>query len=128
MDKVAYIVRGLPGSGKTTLALKLTSEDLIFEADQFFMEDGEYKFDPSKLKDAHEWCQNRVRSAMKAGKSPLAISNTSVKAWEYAPYIEAAKENGYEVVEIVVKSNFQTDHKVPQQTLDRMKQNFEFSY
>ena len=64
--KKLYIVRGLPGSGKSTFAEALVGSDfLVCEADKYFMVDGEYKFDGSKLKDAHEWSRNRVETYMK---------------------------------------------------------------
>ena len=62
MEKILYIVRGIPGSGKSTFAKTLGGTH--FETDNFFMVDGEYKFDVTKLKVAHEWCQNSVNTAM----------------------------------------------------------------
>ena len=45
-EKVLYLVRGLPGSGKSTFAKKLVHSDfLVCEADKYFMVNGEYKFD-----------------------------------------------------------------------------------
>ncbi len=46
--KELFLLRGLPGSGKSTLAKSLS--DSHIEADMFFMKDGEYKFDGSKIK------------------------------------------------------------------------------
>ena len=62
MEKILYIARGLPSSGKSTFAKTLGGTH--FEADMFFMVDGEYKFDHTKLKEAHEWCRNGVNTAM----------------------------------------------------------------
>ena len=59
MEKTLFLVRGLPGSGKTTFAKQLS--DIVFEADMYFESNGEYKFDPSKIRDAHEWCKGHVR-------------------------------------------------------------------
>ena len=53
MEKILYIVRGVPGSGKSTFAEKLVGHDfLVCEADKYFIdkETGEYKFDISKIK------------------------------------------------------------------------------
>ncbi len=56
MEKVLYIVRGIPGSGKSTFAKQLVGADfLVCEADKYFMVDGEYKFDATKLKQAHDF-------------------------------------------------------------------------
>jgi adenylate kinase family enzyme len=51
MEKIIYLVRGIPGSGKSTFAKSLGGTH--FETDQFFMVDGKYNFDGSKLKEAH---------------------------------------------------------------------------
>jgi hypothetical protein len=44
------IVRGIAGSGKTTFVKKTFPEAAHYEADMFFEQKGEYKFDASKLK------------------------------------------------------------------------------
>ena len=62
MNKNLYLLRGIPGAGKSTLAKQLG--DSHFETDGFFMVDGEYKFDPTKLREAHQWCQSQVELAM----------------------------------------------------------------
>ena len=41
--KTLYIVRGVPGSGKSTFAKSIGG--IHIEADQFFMENGKYNFD-----------------------------------------------------------------------------------
>jgi len=53
MEKVLYIVRGIPGSGKSTFAKTLGGNH--YEADMYFIgESGNYNFDPTKIKDAHQ--------------------------------------------------------------------------
>ena len=54
------LIRGLPGSGKSTLALRLMSSNGLtcaqhFEADQYFMEDGEYNFTPIFIGQNPNW-------------------------------------------------------------------------
>jgi predicted kinase len=61
--KELFLLRGLPGSGKSTLARSLTTNDAIhIEADMFFVDSstGEYRFDATKLKDAHKWCRDHT--------------------------------------------------------------------
>ena len=63
MEKILYIVRGIPGSGKSTFAKTLGGQH--FEADMYFIdESGNYKFDITEIKLAHEWCQGMVKAHM----------------------------------------------------------------
>ncbi|XP_076779953.1 NEDD4-binding protein 2-like 1 isoform X2 [Arvicanthis niloticus] len=100
--KHLYLLRGLPGSGKTTLARQLQHDyprALIFSTDDFFSrEDGAYEFNPNFLEEAHEWNQKRARKAMRNGISPIIIDNTNLHAWEMKPYAVMALENNYEVI------------------------------
>lgn len=134
MNKKLYIVRGLPGSGKSTFAEALVGSDfLVCEADKYFMVDGEYKFDATKLKDAHAYCQNLVETYMKDSLvndqfyREIAVSNTFTQEWEMQPYFELAKKYGYTVFTVIVENRHggKNIHDVPQEALDRMKNRFE---
>ena len=93
MEKVLYIVRGVPGSGKTTLAKQLTAN--VFEADHYFYDnDGNYNFIPSEIKEAHKECQQFVGYAMESGIQKIAVSNTFTQEWEMKPYFELAEKYG----------------------------------
>ena len=123
---VMYIVRGLPGSGKSTYARSLVSSGSHFEADQFFMKGGKYLFDPSKIKDAHADCLNRIRKAIESGKvKEVAVSNTFTQAWEMQSYIDLAKLHGWHIKIIRMSGNYGSIHGVPQDSIDRMKSRFE---
>ena len=64
-NKILYILRGVPGCGKSTLASHLVDENCVFEADKFFINsEGNYNFDSRKLPFAHKWCQLLVETAM----------------------------------------------------------------
>lgn len=130
MNKILYIVRGLPGSGKSTFAKSLGGSH--FEADQFFIIDGEYKFDGSKLKDAHKWCQNEVNTAMILTHTAnlnnvIVVSNTFTQEWEMQPYLDMAKDWGYTVFSIIVENRHGgiNVHGVPDDKLEIMKNRFE---
>lgn len=93
--KILYLMRGVSGSGKSTVAKRLGGT--IFSTDDFFMKDGKYEFDPSQIKINHEKNQARAEEAMKNGISPIVIDNTNTQAWEMKPYVLAAHRHGYEV-------------------------------
>jgi predicted kinase len=122
--KELFLLRGLPGSGKSTLAKSLGG--MHMEADMFFIKDGEYKFDASKLREAHEWCQQTAESWMKAGLH-VCVSNTFTQEWEMQSYFELAKKYGYRVHSIVVENrhNGVNEHGVPEETLTKMRDRFE---
>jgi predicted kinase len=129
-NKNLYILRGLPGAGKSTLAKNIGA--VYFESDMFFMEGNEYKFNPTKLKDAHAWCQNQVRISMKNSNSKLgdtriAVANTFTQEWEMEPYVEMAKEYGFTVFTLIVENRHGgvNQHNVPNEVLDKMKDRFE---
>jgi predicted kinase len=128
--KTLYIVRGLPGSGKSTFAKTIGGTH--FETDNFFMVDGEYKFDGSKIKEAHNWCQNSVNSAMilnnTAGlNETIVVSNTFTQEWEMKPYYEMAETYGYKVFSIVIENRHGgvNEHSVPDEVLTKMRERFE---
>lgn len=129
--KNLILLRGLPGSGKSTTAKLLgagSSGTAHYEADMFFMRDGEYKFDFSQIKEAHKWCQSSVERAMFLGhNSTIIVSNTFTQEWEMDVYYKLAEEWGYRVTSLIVENRHEgvNVHGVPQETLDKMKQRFE---
>jgi predicted kinase len=124
MEKELILLRGLPGSGKSTFAKRICNQHV--EADMFFMEDGEYKFDPTKLKQAHEWCRNKAQEWMKQGYN-VVVSNTFTQEWEMDPYYKLAEQYGYRVHSLVVETRHMgvNQHGVPADKLEQMKNRFE---
>ena len=113
-DKVLYIVRGLPGSGKSTFAKSLGG--VHFEADMYFVdENGVYNFDPTKIKMAHNWCMIQTQKAMVDEEPKIVVSNTFTQEWEMETYFKLANENGYQVYSIIVENRHEgkNTHGVP---------------
>lgn len=126
MEKMLYLVRGIPGSGKSTLAKQLTSN--VFEADHYFYDnDGNYNFIPSKIKEAHKECQESVGYAMESSIPKIAVSNTFTQEWEMEPYFDLAIKHGYYVTCIVVENRHgnKNKHGVPEDKIEQMKNRFE---
>ena len=121
--RILYLVRGVPGSGKTTYA-KTLGIPAHYEADMWFEENGGY--DPSKIGKAHHWCQRMARAAMEAGR-PCVVSNTFTRLWEMDYYREEAKRLGYEVREIVMLGEWQNVHGVPEDKVRQMRERFEYA-
>jgi len=121
------IVRGIPGSGKSTIGQQLEKDEgyMHVEADMYFQRpSGEYAFNPNKIKDAHEWCQATVRQAMCDGMK-VVVTNTFTRTWEYAPYLQMAEAYGYESDIIVANGRYQNVHDVPEAQVQRMLERFE---
>tara|TARA_B000000441_G_C21531648_1_gene226401 strand:+ start:72 stop:473 length:402 start_codon:yes stop_codon:yes gene_type:complete len=122
--KTLYIVRGLPGSGKSSLAKKIT--ETLYSADDFFTnKKGEYNFNAKLLGKAHEWCWGKVRDAMFLGVNAVAVANTFTQAWEAEKYYQIAEEYGYSVFVIECQNDFGNVHDVPQESIDAMKERWE---
>jgi predicted kinase len=127
MGKSLYLIRGIPGSGKSTLASEIS--EISFEADQYFIKNGEYTFDPSKLKDAHQWCQLQVDAAMACGEEKISVSNTFTQEWEMEAYFKLAEKYGYRVFSLIIENRHGNKnlHGVPSDALQRMRDRFQIS-
>jgi hypothetical protein len=135
MSKELILLRGVPGCGKSTTAELIGAGGAgyaHFEADMYFMEGGEYKFDPTKLRDAHQWCQSSVEHAMLLNhttghNSRIIVSNTFTQEWEMEAYYTLAKQWGYKVFSIIVENRHGgvNEHGVPEDKIELMKNRFE---
>jgi len=104
--KRAFIMRGVSGSGKSTIAEMLASDDdsMIFSTDQYFMVNGKYEFDPTKLKENHA---KNLQAWMDAVENELyatvVCDNTNTTDWELRLYRETAEDNGYQVIYVAIE-------------------------
>jgi predicted kinase len=107
MTTTVIILRGLPGSGKTTRALMrlehspIKAEEIVVcSADQYFTDQdtGEYTFDPAGIGEAHRRCFLKFLDAcqdahLNGSPKLIYVDNTNIQAHEIAPYVAVA--NGY---------------------------------
>ena len=134
MSGVLFLVRGLPGSGKTSFASAIWNDYAVCEADKFFYDkEGNYNFDPSKLKEAHTWCKNQVETRMIDHQNnqqyypEIAVSNTFTQEWEMEDYFKLAEKYGYKTVSLILENRHggKNVHGVPDDKIEIMKNRFQ---
>ena len=119
------LIRGLPGSGKSTMAKEYAKAGYVHcEADQYFEVNGQYRFDASKLSAAHADCLQRAIAALDAGY-PVVVANTFTRRWEMEPYVKAAKIRGVNVRIVEATGNWPNVHGVPEYAVERMRARWE---
>lgn len=121
-ERTLLLLRGVQGSGKTTLAKLISSlcdpAAPCFAADDYFYnDDGAYVFVPEKLGKAHAQCLSSTTQAMRDGHNVVVVHNTFSRAGELTPYQTAAEELGYRVIVVVVENRHDNVdvHSVPQE-------------
>ena len=98
-----FILRGLPGCGKTTWIEKQirhlsdAEQITVCSADHFHMRDGKYQFDARNIGPAHNVCLDKFLRACEHSVACIYVDNTNISAWEFAPYYRLAEVLGYPV-------------------------------
>ncbi len=120
------LVRGLPGSGKSTIAKALIGFYWHIETDMFWVNDqGVYEFDAKRLGEAHEWCRMKTIDTMTKGFS-VVVSNTFTTKKELQPYFDLAKEFDCVPQVILAQGQFGNIHSVPEEVITKMRDRFEY--
>ena len=124
------LIRGIPGSGKSTLAKMLLQgyPGAHFEADQYFMQDTEYRFDVNRLHLAHRWCQDQARLWLEGAVygEVVIVSNTFTTLKELKPYFKIARDLNITPQVITCHGTWQNEHNVPADVLTKMQDRFEY--
>lgn len=91
-ERLCVILRGIPGSGKTTVADKLVlaateagkTVQVCCADDYMVNKDGEYSFDASRLADAHGKCYAKFQQSLQNLTDVIIVANTNCTRQEYA--------------------------------------------
>lgn len=102
-DKIVYLMRGLPSSGKSHTARKLAGEQgCVCETDDYFYtqlgDDPEkYSYDVEQLKNARDWSFVRFQQAVDAGITPIVVDRGNSLSEESLRYARYCMEQNYSV-------------------------------
>lgn len=112
-DQVMVIMRGIPGSGKSTKAksiLEKSKTGAIHSTDDVIESLGDYSEHFRKMQESKDWSAharmhslnfaNAIKSILN-GKSPIIIDNTNVRMREARNYVMKALEMGFDENNIV---------------------------
>lgn len=110
-DQKLILMRGIPGSGKSTKAKELVGEGSIHSTDDVISSKGNYQEFFNKMKASGNFSmlssvhaenlKNAVKD-MEMGVTPVVIDNTNIRPFESKPYIENALKLGYDDNNIVI--------------------------
>lgn len=116
------LVRGAPGSGKSTFAKSRIEKErqVHLEADMYHMTNGKYEWKRENVKAAHEWCQRTTRILLENGYDVI-VSNTFTEAWEIEPYFQMATLGGHDLVAYRMMNEFDNIHNVSKEQVERMR-------
>lgn len=132
MNRV-YILRSLPGGGKSFLANNLRQQygGIILSTDSYFLRpDNTYDFNPKLIEVAHAWNQQRFREEIDKRTNVIIVDNTNIEFWEVKVYVEYAIKHGY-IIEVLepdtewkydIEECFKRNsHGVPLETIGKMR-------
>lgn len=125
MSTNLVIIRGLPGSGKSTCAKQLYSGYLHYEPDYYMCDtNGLYRFDAQLWDLAVDLTYKMVDFALSRDEN-VVVSDVFPTMESVNPYIELAKYHNKTYDIINTTGNYNNIHKVPLSIINKMKQSWE---
>lgn len=123
------LVRGLPGSGKTTLAKLLSGNGKhpVFSIDDYFTDpDGNYTFDYAKNYLAYKSCEENTEKAIAEGHEIVFVDHTFTIDWELEPYFKLAKKYGCRLHVVTVENYHGNEnvHEVSKEQITKMAEKY----
>lgn len=133
------IMRGIPGSGKSTWAKTHHPGAVFCSADDYFTgpSDGMYRFDPTLLSEAHDQCLIKYLKALEFAhecrpgpNNDIVVDNTNIRVFELAPYYRLAEafKCSVKIVQMYCEPSLaytRCQHGVPLGVIEGMARSFE---
>ncbi len=124
------LLRGLPGSGKTTLAKLLSEEGKYpyYSVDDYFTDTKtcNYNFDFKNNHLAYKQCEEHTKAAMKKLVPKIIVHNTFTMDWELETYFKLAAEFMYTIFVATVERYHEHSniHEVSNEQLQKMAEKY----
>jgi predicted kinase len=131
-----FIMRGLPGSGKSTIYHRLVKKyftenpchksTIHCSADNYWTAiDGSYKFDLTRVPQSHHFCLRVFCEHGMRMSHLIFLDNTNTSLWEFSHYVKIAEAYDYKTVIITLNISVETAlarniHNVPEKTIRNM--------
>jgi len=134
--RYCFILRGLPGAGKTLLATKLVAQydALVFSANHYFMLDGVFRYERKLVPKAHSDCWGKFLFAVAKSTNSVVVDNSASQLWEYEKYVRFAELHEMTIHTIEIRCDDEATlalfhgrniHDVPLYAVQRMKARWE---
>ena len=118
------LIRGLPGSGKSTMARKIAIDTWALHVEADMWVDYSQPYTPEAAKRAHAICQSQARRALVFGES-VVVSNTFTRRREMQPYLDMARQYVAQVEIITATGDYGSIHNVPDDVIQAMRERWE---
>lgn len=142
-----YILRGLPGSGKSTFVKSHSHntwgmDNVHISADKHMVDaDGNYAYDVTKLRQNHQLCRDEFYEALRncdpLEPKAIYVDNTNMEAWEYQAYMDMVHDYNHEpdcnarwqvfVLTVHNHHNGKSIHDVPDDKVQFMASKYELN-
>lgn len=102
-DQIVYLMRGLPGCGKSTTARNLAgNHGIVCETDDHFysqvgIDPKRYDYDSTLLPDARAWNLRSFQEALQNRNTPVVVDRGNGLNLETQAYVLLADKHGYRV-------------------------------